>query len=202
MTDPAGGKNRRMPSCYREAVALMASQGGPWLLVLTVVGCLLLRASLGGVGLPDALVVLSFVSLRSFMEWALHTYIFNAAPLPWLKWRLRNPISAMHGEHHRDPHKIEALFFGWRGVAAVLAASYLFLFLLFRDGGLALSGLMAVATNLFLYEWCHVVSHSDIAPASPRFAAVIENHRKHHHVDGNRYMGVSSVLADKVFGTY
>lgn len=191
-----------MPSSYRAALALMATQGGPWLLVLLLAYCTFIRIILGSFGFFDVLTIMTFIFMRGFMEWALHSYIFNAAPLPWVRWRLRNPISSMHGEHHRNPEKVDALFFGWKGIAAVLAATSVFLFLVFRDMGHVLSSLIAVVINLLMYEWCHVVSHSKITPRFPFFAAVIDNHRKHHHVDGDKHMGVSSVLADKVFGTY
>lgn len=192
----------KLPGSYGEAFLLMFSSAGPQtLLVVTILACVA-RLSLGAMAIGDGLVFTSFILLRSFMEWALHMYIFNAAPLPLTGWRLRSPISIMHGQHHEDPSRLETLFFGWKGVLFVIAVSFGLLVIVFRNERLAISGISAVAINLLMYEWCHIVAHSKINPENYFFRKVIENHRSHHYVDGAMSMGVSSVLADKVLGTY
>lgn len=191
-----------LPESYGEAFLAMFSSAGPKTLLAAVVLTCVARLSLGEVAIGDGLVFVSLILLRGFMEWALHMYIFNAAPLPLIGWRLRNPISIMHGQHHEDPGRLETLFFGWKGVLFVIAASFGLLLFVFRDARLAMSGLSAVAINLLMYEWCHIVAHSKIKPENHFFRQVIENHRNHHFVDGAMSMGVSSVLADKVLGTY
>ncbi|MFZ5722960.1 MAG: sterol desaturase family protein [Pseudomonadota bacterium] len=192
----------KFPENYPEAVRFMFSHAGPGLLLAILISALAARPMLGGISWRDAVIVLLFVGLRGFMEWGLHRYVFNAAPLPLLGVRLHNPISVMHGTHHANPRQAEALFFGWKGVLLVLFLSLLTLLLLFRDVGLAVSGLLAVVVNLLLYEWFHLVAHSSIAPSFPPFRAAVHNHRRHHFVDGDHSFGVTSILADRVLGTY
>ena len=152
--------------------------------------------------LIDAVVIVVFIGARSLVEWLLHMYVFNASPLPFIGWRFRNPISAMHREHHQDPRHVESLFFGWKGIFFVLLCSLFVLLIVFRDLSLSVSGMVAVTINLLLYEWCHLIAHSNIEPAWLPFKRVVSNHRRHHSVDGGKSMGVTSILADKMFGTY
>lgn len=187
---------------YRAALSLMLSQSGPVSLCLMLFGLLIARVFLGGISALDVFVLVAFLGLRGFVEWGLHLYIFNASPLPVLGWRLCNPISVMHGHHHANPEKLEMLFFGWKGVVVVVLLSFIVLSLLFDDVGLAVSGVLAAVVNLLLYEWFHLIAHSSISPRSPRFRRCIDNHRRHHYVNGNMSFGVSSIIADKVFKTY
>ncbi|MDF1637855.1 sterol desaturase family protein [Alcanivorax jadensis] len=194
--------NEGLPKSYREGVGFMFSHWGPRLLLAFMLSLVLARAVIGEIGFIDCMVIAVFFLFRGFMEWLLHMYIFNASPLPIIGWRLRNPISAMHRVHHCNPKDAESLFFGWKGVFFVLFFSHFFLLILFQNFSLSISGMIAVSINLLFYEWFHLVAHSNIEPSWPPFKRAILNHRRHHFVDGQKSMGVTSILADKLFGTY
>jgi len=187
---------------YRSAMGFMFSRSGPIALLLGLLLFSVYRLFLSDPLLIDFVIMAVFIGCRSFVEWGLHMYIFNAAKLPLVGWRLRNPISAMHMEHHKNPSCPEGLFFGWAGVLMVVLLSFSILTLVFGDVRLAASGVIAVIINLLLYEWFHLISHSSISPTSRFFRRAVDNHRRHHSEDGRLSLGVSSILADKLLGTY
>lgn len=190
------------PASYKEAVPFMFSYSGPQLLVLLLVFFLIARYLFGSFSIWEAVIFFTFIALRSFMEWGLHKYIFNADPLPLTRWRLISPISRMHQIHHEHPYQVEALFFGWKGVLAVVSGSWCALLFIFMDVSMALSGGAAVIINLLLYEWFHLLAHSNIVPRFKPFYEAVSNHRSHHFNDGRGSFSVSSAIADKLLGTF
>lgn len=167
-----------------------------------IVTCALLRILSGPLTGWDGLIFSVVFFGRGIIEWLVHTYILHARPLPWLHWRCRSALSRLHTEHHKNPSDITALFFGGKSVlltTLVMAATFS---MIMPRQELAPSLLMVILLNTLLYEWCHMLAHSSITPSSAYFRRIILNHRWHHYRDSQKWLGVSSTLGDKLFGTH
>lgn len=190
-----------LPSTYREVIIFMFRHSGPWVSAVLLMCGVVIKLNLGW-HLADVVLILSAFFLRGFLEWPFHLYIWHGHPLPFLRWRIRNPISAMHAKHHKFPHDADGLIFGGAGVAGVCALITVFMLILTGSPSFATTAVIAFLIVLFTHEWHHVIAHSAIGDVSPLFRRAVLCHRYHHHIDGRSCMGVSSVLADKLLGTY
>lgn len=185
----------RMPGSVEEVSGLLLQSPGPVLaLALLLVGSAL-QVYWGTTG-PALGIAVVLVLLRSFLEWFFHRCIWHVRPA-----RLGNPIAAAHRWHHEHPDDPEGVVFGWQGVLA--------LYLLALSVCSPVTGIppaVAVADGfmllLLIYEWFHVLAHSNVAPGSPWLSQIIANHRRHHDGAWDACFGVSSTLADKVLGTW
>lgn len=188
-----------MPDSCRGVIRFMLSHGGPRLYTLLLVGCLALRFHLGW-SWRDVLVIVALVSVRGILEWVLHAYFWHARRLPLLG-RVVNPLTTLHARHHRNPVDTAALLFSGPSVLAVFALMLLTLTWLLGFS-LALTVSIASLAILMIHEFYHVVAHSPIEPRSPLLRPAVLCHRAHHYTDASVCMGVSSILGDKLFGTY
>lgn len=192
--------NNQMPTNYKEVAGFMLSHSGPKVALLALILCLIY---MGGHGWHwvDVGIVSSMFFLRGFLEWTFHKYVWHSHPLPLVHWKIKGPIAIMHANHHKNPYASEGLIFGAPGVLAVCALITGGGFLVLQSFSLGVSFLTGFLLVLMVHEWHHVLAHSNIDPISPLFRRAVMCHRLHHHEDARAYMGVSSVLADKVMGT-
>lgn len=190
-----------MPRTYGEIVAFMWRHAGPRLSLALLAAGALWKAVAGATWL-DGSIVLAMFLLRGFLEWPFHKYVWHSSPLPLLGWRLRNPVADMHARHHKDPFQSEGLIFGAPGVAIVCTTLFLMGAGLTGSASLGITTVIGFIVVLVTHEWHHVLAHSGIEPVSPLFRRAVRCHRWHHYADGQSCMGVSSVLADRLFGTY
>lgn len=188
-----------LPDSCAGAAAFMLSHWGPRLYAVLLLGCIGLRFYLGW-SLLDVLIVAGLVALRGIFEWVLHAYVWHARRLPLLG-RVFNPLSALHARHHKNPADIGAFLFS---APSVLAVFIVMMAVLVWGLGFsrALTVSMACLIVLAIHEFYHVVAHSDIEPRSPLLRPAVLCHRAHHYRDARVCMGVSSILGDKLFGTY
>lgn len=189
-----------MPESLWGVAAFMLSHGGPRLYVALLVVCITLRFYLGWAPI-DFLLIIGLVSVRGIMEWVLHAYFWHARRLPLLG-RIVSPLTALHARHHKDPTDVEALLFGSSSVLVVFVMTILFITIFSSSFSLALTISLASLLILMLHEFCHVVAHSKIEPISPILRRAVLCHRAHHYINSRVCMGVSSILGDKIFGTY
>lgn len=190
-----------MPASYKGVVFFMLKHSGPKIALLVIVMCLGYRFYMGWV-FWDFLIVGLMFSFRGFLEWSFHSYIWHSRPLPVVRWRIRNPVAVMHTNHHKNPYDSDGLIFGGIGVVLVCALLMLGGWLVFNSLSLGISIVLGFMIVLLNHEWHHVLAHSGINPVSPLFRKAVMCHRLHHQGNANTCMGVSSVLADKVLGTY
>jgi sterol desaturase/sphingolipid hydroxylase (fatty acid hydroxylase superfamily) len=190
-----------MPRSYREVAAFMWRHSGPRLSLALLMAGLLSKAT-GDTSWVDGAIVLAMFLLRGFLEWPFHKYVWHSSPLPLVGWRLRNPVADMHARHHRDPFQSEGLIFGAPGVALACTLIFLMGSGLTGSPSLGVTFVIGFIVVLVTHEWHHVIAHSGIEPVSPLFRRAVRCHRWHHYADGQACMGVSSVLADRLLGTY
>lgn len=189
-----------LPETYMDVCARLGTSAGP----LVALG-LLLSSSLFvfSAGHGVALLISMAVGLvcRSFLEWLVHRYVWHARAGS-LVGAIFSPVIVLHQQHHRDPDDLDGLVFG-AGAPCVLFVGPVFLAILVPSvplwwGLCAGAVLMAV---LLVYEWFHVLAHSDVQPRYAWLANLVGNHRRHHRGEPDACYGVSSALADRVLGT-
>ena len=52
------------------------------------------------------------------------------------------------------------------------------------------------------YEWTHLLVHTRYRPKSRYYKRLARNHRRHHFRNEDYWMGITSNLGDRMFGTY
>jgi len=184
----------RRPSGYVLAAAVLAGLGG--------------RRRLGPIGLQDAAAVALVAVAQPFVEWTLHRYVLHGRAHR-VAGRTVDP-GAPHRGHHADPDDVAGLLLGGgyaladAGLAAVavvaVGAVATPLAGAFPARAVA-TGVAAGAAALARYEWCHLLFHSSARLRSARHRRLRTHHLAHHHRDETRWLGVTSDLADRWFGT-
>jgi len=196
-------ENKRvyLPSTFFGALWVTSKHSGPFMMLVFLGGSLIGRIVYGNINIFDLfLPILSFFSL-GFIEWSLHYYIWHENPLPIINKPLKTPLVRMHRLHHDFPDDLNTLFFGWKAVVVATLLVWFSVMIVFDDVGLALTLIFSFSLILFVHEYAHFVAHSNINPKALWLKEIINNHRLHHFKDETKWMGVSSTLPDKLFGT-
>jgi len=197
------GTLAKIPSTYGEALRLIASQPGSIAQLVLVISGLALHHHLGTWTWLDAAVAVLIISTWGIAEWILHSYLLHAMPLPLLGIRPASILSRIHAYHHQDPWDFGTLFFKWPTVLLGWALLYGLGILVTWDYLVALTFASCYMAMITRYEWFHVLTHSHINSHNRYMSTIMDNHRAHHFdPSGAQRMGISSVLGDKVFGTY
>lgn len=189
------------PKSYSEVALFMASHSGPWVLLIGTLVSASWKFIYGTWGLLDVLIIASIVALRGVIEWLLHTYFHHARPVPFLGLRIKTPIHKMHLQHHRNPSDLDSFLFKGRSLAGAIVIALIFFRFFPLTLSIELSFLIGVLLAILIQEVAHVICHSSIHPKWPFLREIISLHRRHHHEDASRDMGVSSMLGDRLFGS-
>ena len=190
-----------LPYTYKSAVLVWLNHSGGRAIIFLISVSLFFRWHFSGYLSYEWLIPVVFFIGRGFMEWFLHYYFWHENTLPIINKKLLNPIARMHDSHHKNPHNIENLLFGYKAIFLVSLLVFFGVFLVVWHIGISLTVLLSFLMILFCYEWCHLVAHSNINPKSRFFKKIINNHRQHHFKNQERHFGVSSTLADDFFDT-
>jgi sterol desaturase/sphingolipid hydroxylase (fatty acid hydroxylase superfamily) len=51
------------------------------------------------------------------------------------------------------------------------------------------------------YEWTHLLVHTRYRPTTRRYARLARHHRLHHYRNEDHWLGVTSNIGDRLFGT-
>lgn len=168
-------------------------------------------AGLAGIGpwsVADVLAGLTAVAMIGIVEWFAHQKLFHAPPGTRRADRFKTGHS--HRRHHLDPTDMGWVLLHPRGArdlmigVGVLALSWSIpLALLTGVSPLGpylttvLIGWLAIAH----YEWTHLMVHSRYRPTSRYYRRLAKNHRRHHYRNETQWLGVTTNLGDRVFGT-
>ena len=60
----------------------------------------------------------------------------------------------------------------------------------------------AGCAGLLWYEWAHLLFHTGYRPRTSWFRRLRTNHRRHHYRDERRWLGVTSMIVDRLAGTH
>lgn len=138
------------------------------------------------------------IVLLPIVEFITHKYVLHLLELA------RTPPTAVfwnrvHYAHHMEPKDTRVILAHPATVVllvAVLAA------LAWLVGLAPLAPVIAVSFALFaFYEIVHFACHMDGDVRSSYFTRRRQEHALHHYVDENRNFGITTALADRLFGT-
>ncbi|MCM3573077.1 MULTISPECIES: sterol desaturase family protein [Mesobacillus] len=136
----------------------------------------------------------------AFSEYFTHRFFFHIkAPKNPLFLRFMKRI---HYDHHTDPNNLKLLFLPlWYSLPGFFVLSYLF-YLVSNSFNLTIAFGTGLMTMLLVYEWKHYVAHRPIKPKTKFGRWVKKVHILHHYKNENFWYGVSTPLADFLFGTF
>lgn len=195
-----GAREARRISTLRQAGFGFLQFRSLQLLIAGLAASWILRMFLADWTIWDAVVVAGTVAVWPFQEWLFHAYLLHLKPLR-LFGRTWEPIYVTtHRTHHLLP---------WEPGSGVVPIYFVTLYLLglpilWRAAVPLPQAISGVATTLSLivtYEWIHYLIHTAYKPKGSWYASLWRNHRLHHFKNEHRWYGVTSVVADVVFGT-
>jgi sterol desaturase/sphingolipid hydroxylase (fatty acid hydroxylase superfamily) len=142
--------------------------------------------------------ILLGIVLLPVVEFVTHKYVLHLLELA------RTPPTAafwnrVHYAHHMDPKDTRVILAHPASVVLLVAVLAGLVWLI----GLApLAPVIAVSFALFaFYEIVHFACHMDGAIRSAYLNRRRQEHALHHYVDENRNFGITTALADRLFGT-
>ncbi len=170
-----------------------------------------------GFGLGDLASVLFVVVMVGPVEWMIHTWLLHAPPTSIrTRWFA---TSTAHRQHHRTPASLDHILllpgFALLFVVVIAVTTATFSVPLTvaigwstgegADSSMLLasygSALLASLWALVHYEWVHLLIHSQYKPRTRYYRRLARNHRLHHYRNEDYWLGVSSNLGDRFFGT-
>jgi hypothetical protein len=178
-----------------------ARHASPCILMTTVAIALAVRLSLGPPGWRDAVVLLGILLLWPVHEWLLHVHVLHQPARRIFGRRFEFEQARLHRAHHLDPTNLEILFVPLHtylyGVPLIVGLA----FLLSPDTSTAASAFLVYFALALRYEWIHFLVHTPYAPRTRAYRRLWRNHRLHHFRDERRWLGVSMLAGDRLFGT-
>jgi sterol desaturase/sphingolipid hydroxylase (fatty acid hydroxylase superfamily) len=183
-----------------DAAREFARHPTPWVLTVAVLGSWAWRATLGGWGVADLVVVAGYLAVFPLIEWVLHTSLLHWRPRRLGPVTIDPLVARKHREHHADPEDLELIFIP---LPALLAAGLLVgvtAWLLPAPLGATFA---ATAVSLGLvYEWVHYLVHTEYRPRSAPYRAIWRHHRLHHYKNEHYWFTVTTTnTADRLLGT-
>ncbi|MDH3678617.1 MAG: sterol desaturase family protein [Acidimicrobiia bacterium] len=166
--------------------------------------------STGSVGWSVADAVAAGISLAAVgpVEWFAHNVLFHA-PAVSRRSRLLG-AGASHRRHHRDPTDLDWVVLDPKGARALMIAVAVLVTAWSVPAGLVAGPspigpyLTAVAIGwaaIANYEWTHLLVHSGYRPRSRFYRRLARNHRLHHYRNERYWLGVTTNVGDRLFGT-
>ena len=157
----------------------------------------------------DVLAAVIVVSLVPVVEWVVHSRVLHAEPRKIGSWTV--DFGAGHRNHHRYPNSIYGVVLAGGEAAAFQLLDVLtvatvvgvpFAYLGAPVVGPVLTGSVFAIASLFYYEWLHFLFHTPYRPKSTLYRRLKRNHRYHHFRNENYWLGVTSNVGDRLWGTY
>ncbi|NNE95564.1 MAG: sterol desaturase family protein [Acidimicrobiales bacterium] len=194
----------------REVLTAFSAAGSARVMFALVTAATAGRIVAGGWSLVDTVVIAVSVGLVGIVEWCIHLFLLHA-PVGSLRMRVLK-TGVGHRQHHLDPSElsyvllgpIDTAVFGVM-IAGGTAAWTMPLALVVGGEGLMaawLTGLLFAYLSLAHYEWTHLLVHTRYRPRTRFYRRLARNHRLHHYRNERYWLGVTSNVGDRVFGSY
>jgi hypothetical protein len=193
---PVARRNLPLADAARE----FARHPTPWVLAVAVLGTWAWRATLGGWGVADLVVVAGYVAVFPLLEWVLHTSLLHWRPRRVGPVTIDPLVARKHREHHADPEDLELIFIP---LPALLTAGLLVgvvAWLLPSPQGATFAA--AAVTLGLVYEWVHYLVHTEYRARSAAYRAIWRHHRLHHYKNEHYWFTVTTTnTADRLLRT-
>ncbi|MET8797002.1 sterol desaturase family protein [Nocardia sp. NPDC004568] len=194
---------RRTRESLADVFASFRRAPSPWVIAALLVSAATARILVGDWQLADALVPILVVATFPFTEWVIHVCVLHWRPRTLGRWRIDSLLARKHREHHADPRIRELVFIPWQTFLWLLPALATIALLALGRPGPGLTFLITVGVLGLVYEWTHLLVHTDYQPHSAILRAVRRNHRLHHFKNEHYWFAVTTAgTADRILGTY
>jgi sterol desaturase/sphingolipid hydroxylase (fatty acid hydroxylase superfamily) len=168
----------------------------PLVIYVPMTGWMLYLAAARGISVGAiALFFLSGIAIWTFVEYAMHRFVFHYEPRSF--WGKRLHFMA-HGVHHDYPQDATRLVMPPL-VSLPLAVLFFVLFQLIF-GRVAPAAFAGLLVGYLFYDMLHYATHH-LPMKSGVWLFLKRYHLRHHYQDDHAGYGVSSPLWDHVFGT-
>jgi sterol desaturase/sphingolipid hydroxylase (fatty acid hydroxylase superfamily) len=173
---------------------------------------LAVRALLGPPTWRDALAVAILVAAYPFGEWAIHIHLLHLKPFRFRGRRVELATAKAHRQHHEAPNRLDMVLLDAGEIALLLLVAVP---LVLGLGALAtwgisgdapaagpfVTGMLTGTVLVAIYEWTHFLIHTSYRPRSRFYRAIWQGHRLHHFKNEHYWHGITTTVADRVFGT-
>lgn len=208
MTARWGADVRSIGHAWRE----FRARRSPKVLAVGIAAAVVARALHGELDWRDPVAMAAMLAVYPFGEWAIHVYLLHMPPIQ-LRGRSVYLVTAKsHWIHHQEPRDLNMILLGPVEAAALLllavplTIALLALPIWLLAGPVPLGALLtALLTGFVLvgvYEWTHFLIHTAHRPRTRLYRAVWQTHRLHHFKNEHYWHGITSTVADRVFGTF
>ena len=189
------------PSRLREAILVFYRYPTPWLLSLTLLGALAVRASLGAPAVGDLAILAGLLLFWPVQEWLIHVFILHFRPFRLLGRRIDLLPAREHRAHHRDPLRIDLVFIPVPIAILGIVLHGLLWNLALPTAALAFTGMATYFALTLHYEWVHYLVHTLYRPRSRYYQRLWSNHRLHHFKNEHFWFGVTMLGGDRILHT-
>jgi sterol desaturase/sphingolipid hydroxylase (fatty acid hydroxylase superfamily) len=195
-------------ACWREFLKHFSG----WAVASAIIVVGAIRIAAGGWSYRDLLVPVIIVSIQPFVEWIIHKYLLHLKPFTIGGKQYDLYTAKAHRRHHKAPAALDRVLLHPPEIissmvlialttAPIIAGAITLVF-----GGsfwlLYGTALLFSYIGLFRYEWSHFLIHTPYIPKTRFFRSIWRSHRLHHFKHEDYWMGVSSNIGDRVFGTF
>lgn len=193
-----------------DAWRLLMRQPGPRVIAVGLVLIVVARLSLGQWSWRDAVIVVNVAAISPFTEWLIHRFFLHLRPVQWRGRRIEMSSARRHRHHHQSPGLLREVLLKPIELTAFLpmilgtmAVIALPIHLIFGGpfGPIWLTATVVAYGLLGLYEWTHLLIHTQYVPKSAIYKSCYRSHRLHHFRNENYWLGVTTNLADRVLRT-
>ena len=208
---PAAMHSREIKTLTEARRALLRKRS-PKIMAAVFGAELAVRATLGAPTWRDALAVGLLLAAYPFGEWAIHIHLLHLRPFAFRGRRVELATARAHRQHHEAPNRLDMVLLDAGEIALLLLIAVPFVlglgagaaWLISGDAppaGPFVSGMLAGTLLVGVYEWTHFLIHTAYRPRSRVYRAIWRGHRLHHFKNEHYWHGITSTLADRVFGT-
>lgn len=196
MSGPAGMRS------IGAVVARFFRSPNPWFFLAVIAVGLGWRARGGPFTAVEAAILIGVLAFQPLREWLIHVFVLHLRPRLWMGLQIDADVAQKHRAHHRDPWNLDLTFIPplalLEGVLVEVSVWTLLL------GPTPTTGL-TIAWSALLglhYEWVHYLCHVPYPVKAPYYRELVRVHRLHHFRSELAWFGVSTHVADHVFGTH
>ena len=203
LADEEAKAGRRTQESLADVFRSFLRAPSAWVITALLTAAATARITVGDWQVTDALVPVLVVAAFPFTEWVIHVCVLHWRPRTLGRWRIDSLLARKHREHHADPRIRELVFIPWQTFLWLLPVLVAIALLAFGRPGLGLTFLTTVGVLGLVYEWTHLLVHTDYQPHSAILRAVRRNHRLHHFKNEHYWFAVTTAgTADRILGTY
>ncbi len=201
-------------STKREVFAAFRAARSVQVMAVLIAIAFIARVSVRTWSWVDVGVLAVSVTFVGVVEWVVHLFLLHAPVDSRRVTVLKTGVG--HRQHHLDPGALDFVLLGPISTAvfglliAVGTAIWTLLLALSLSAvvgsadvrGPMLTGILVAYFLLAHYEWTHLLVHTRYRSKTAYYRRLARNHRLHHYRNERFWLGVTSNLGDRVFGTY